>query len=81
MITDSEMNIYELVTAIHAQQLIENNGHIDESRYFWKIGENVARKLRAMPIDRTCGNYLFGIQIKYDIINPDNLQLFKDVTI
>ena len=80
MIIDKEMDVFALVQAIYAQQLAENNGYIDESRYFWKMGERVAKILKTIPCNNYTGSELFGIQVRFDIVNPYNLQLFKDVT-
>ena len=78
---DSDMDVYGIAEAIYSQQLTENNGSIEVDKYYWKVGERVAKQLRKIPLIHDASyETLFGIQIKFDIINPDNLQLFKDVT-
>ena len=80
MTTDTNMDLYALAQDIYSRQLQENGGTIETEKYFWKLGDNVARKLKAIPYISSEGATLFGIQVRFDVLNPEILQLFKDVT-
>ena len=81
------MTINEQVKMIYSnlRKMKEENQQIFcEKEYKWVIGYRIAAELMTKAIftaERIAEkNFLFGIEVEIDHLNPDNIRLYEDIT-